>query len=182
MGHNEHLGWSHTVNRPDTVDFWIVRFDHPTNPNMYRFGDGYREADVWTDSIRVKKGSDLVEETHTFRRTVHGRSSRRSDTDFIAMNISKVNESVLVQQHLRMVRAKNLDEFKAAMRSIDLNFFNTIYADREGNIFFAYNAAVPKRDPSFDWSGKMDGSDPRTQWQGIHSFDDLPQLTNPSCG
>lgn len=183
MGHNEHLGWSHTVNRPDTVDFWIVRFDHPTNPNMYRFGDGYREADVWTDSIRVKKGSDLVEETHTFRRTVHGPVvAKVSDTDFIAMNISKVNESVLVQQHLRMVRAKNLDEFKAAMRSIDLNFFNTIYADREGNIFFAYNAAVPKRDPSFDWSGKMDGSDPRTQWQGIHSFDDLPQLTNPSCG
>jgi penicillin amidase len=183
MGHNEHLGWSHTVNRPDTVDFWIIRFDHPTNPNLYRFGDAYREAEVWTDSIRVKKGSDLAEETHTFRRTVHGPVvAKLSDTEYVAMNISKLNESVLFQQHLQMVRAKNLDEFKRAMQPIELNFFNTVYADRAGNIFFVYNAAVPKRDPSFDWSRKMDGSDPRTLWQGMHSFDELPQLTNPPCG
>jgi acyl-homoserine lactone acylase PvdQ len=183
MGHNEHLGWTHTVNRPDTVDHWVVRFDHPSDPNKYRLGDGYQDAEVWTDTIRVKKGSSIDTETHTFRKTVHGPIiGQLSDTDFVAMNISRINDSVLLRQHLQMARASNLEEFKSAMRPIDLNFFNTVYADRKGNIFFVYNAAVPKRDPSLDWSGKMDGSDPRTQWQGEHHFDELPQLLNPACG
>jgi acyl-homoserine-lactone acylase len=38
------------------------------------------------------------------------------------------------------------------------------------------------RDPRFDWSGPVDGSDPATEWRGYHALEDLPQLTNPSTG
>jgi penicillin amidase len=183
MGHNEFLGWSHTVNRPDTVDFWIIHFDHPTDPNKYRFGDDYKNAVVWQDSLLVNRGGKLEKETETFRSTIHGPIiAKLSDKEYVAMGISKLNESVLLRQHLQMVRAKNLDQFKEAMRPLDLNFFNTVYADREGNIFFVYNAAVPKRNPHFNWKAKLDGSDPETVWRGIHEFDDLPQLKNPPTG
>jgi acyl-homoserine lactone acylase PvdQ len=81
-----------------------------------------------------------------------------------------------------MTRARNLAEFQTAMRPMNMLFGNAMFADRDGNTFYVYNGAVPRRDPSFDWSQPVDGSDPRTEWQGIHSFDELPQLTNPASG
>jgi acyl-homoserine lactone acylase PvdQ len=183
MGHNEYLGWSHTVNRPGNVSFWVVKFDDPAHPNRYRWGDGYKEADVWKATLLVKKGPALVQETETFRATVHGPIiGKISETDYVAIGMARLNEAVLIDQHLRVVRAKSLRDFKNAMCPLDLNIFNTVYADREGNIYFVYNGPVPRRDPRFDWSRKLDGSDPRTQWQAIHDFDELPQLENPPCG
>jgi len=61
-------------------------------------------------------------------------------------------------------------------------FGNVMYADRQGNTWYLYNGAVPRRDPRFDWSKPLDGSDPATEWHGYHTMAELPQLTNPKTG
>lgn len=183
IGHNQHLGWSHTVNRPDNIDFWLVKFDDPDNPDQYRLGDETRTADRWTSTVKVLKGSRVEEQEHTFRSTVHGPIIAQLDeTDFLAMGIGNLMESNLVGQHIKMVRAKNLDEFRDAMSSLDLLFFNTIYADRDGHVFFAYNGAIPKRKPGVDSSQTLDGNNPDHLWQGLHSFNELPQIVDPPTG
>ena len=68
------------------------------------------------------------------------------------------------------------------MKPCDIPMFNAMAADNEGNIFYVYNGAVPRRSTKFDWSKPVDGSNPETQWQGYHSFDELPQMENPRCG
>jgi penicillin amidase len=57
-----------------------------------------------------------------------------------------------------------------------------MYADREGQIFYVYNAAVPRRSAKIDWTKPLDGSSPESEWQGYHKLEELPQLTNPPAG
>lgn len=59
---------------------------------------------------------------------------------------------------------------------------NTMYADRDGNIQYIYNHAIPRRDPGYDWSQPVDGADPGTEWNGYHGFDELPRIVNPPSG
>ena len=45
---------------------------------------------------------------------------------------------------------------------------NTIFADADGHIAYFHPQFVPRRDDRFDWTRPVDGSDPATEWHGVH--------------
>jgi len=59
---------------------------------------------------------------------------------------------------------------------------NTIFADADGDIAYFHGNYIPRRDPSFDWTKPVDGSDPKTDYQGLLSVDETPHLLNPASG
>ncbi len=183
LGHNEFLGWTLTTNEPNIADTWRVTFDDPQHPLRYKFGDEHREAVEWTETVKVLVGADLRDRLVTFRKTHHGPIvGREDDQHYLAAQIAGQDSVSMLAQQLSLVRSRNFDEFRAGLSAQQFPVMNVIYADQAGNIFYLYNGRIPRRDPQFDWSKPVDGSDPRTAWQGIHTIDELPQLFNPPAG
>jgi acyl-homoserine-lactone acylase len=73
-------------------------------------------------------------------------------------------------------------EFRQTMELHTNSSNNTIYADADGNIAYWHANFVPRRSPKFKWDQPVDGSDPATEWQGIHSIDESPNVFNPGVG
>lgn len=183
IGHNEHLGWTYTVNEPDIGDAWRITFDHPNDPLKYKYNNGHRTAQQWQETLKVKQASGLVDQLVTFRKTHHGPIVRKeSDNQYLAAQVSGLFDLNRIDQAWGMVLAKDFAEWKQAISHCAIPMFNVVYADDKDNIFYAYNGSIPVRDDSFNWRRPVDGSNPNTEWKGVHSFDQLPQLLNPECG
>jgi len=44
IGHNQYLGWTHTVNYPGISDLYVEKFDDPQDPLAYAYATGHRRA------------------------------------------------------------------------------------------------------------------------------------------
>ncbi|MFA6239582.1 MAG: acylase [Candidatus Hydrogenedentales bacterium] len=180
-GHNPNLGWAHTVNKPDLVDIYVLEMN-PENPSQYKFDGAWRDLEVAKAPIKIKLWGPI---SWTFKReilwSVYGPAVRQKHGVY-AIRYAGLGDIRAVEQWYRMDKARNLDEWKDAMRMQAIPSFNCAYADREGNILYVYNARFPKRAEGYDWRKYLPGNTSETLWTEYLPWDATPQVENPESG
>ncbi len=180
-GHNRDLGWAHTVNKPDLADIYVLE-THPDDPMRYKFDGEWRTLEVESASIEVKLiGKRTMALPRKLRFSVHGPVMRQTHGTY-AIRYAGYGDIRQVEQWYRMGKAKNIAEFEKAMRMRALPSFNVGYADKEGNIWYIYNALLPRRAEGYDWKKYLPGNTSETLWTDYLPFEKMPQVRNPKSG
>ncbi len=190
QGFNAKAGWMHTSSTVDNVDeFAETSFDvtdvYDRDRNMlaaYRYGRNNRQMDrrVITLSYRNPDGT-LGQRSFTTWRTHHGPIVAKRDGKEIAVALMWTPVTALEQSFLRTKATDLTGYLKVAERKANSSN-DTLFADSKGEIAFLMPQFMPLRDNRFDYTRVVDGSDPVTDWKGLHTLASLPSVLNPKVG
>lgn len=184
IGHNQHIAWGATNLGPDVQDLFLEHFD-PENPRRYRTPDGWREAEVRREEIRVrtspgKPDTEIVNFNVTVTRNgpvVFERDGRR-----FALRWTSLDENAVdFEGFFYMNHARNWKEFTAALKNYRGPTQNFIYADTAGHIGYYGAGNIPLRKTG-DGSLPYDGARDADVWTGFIPFEELPHVYDPPSG
>lgn len=187
LGHNGQIAWGMTNTGPDSQDLFIEKID-PADPDRYLTPDGSAPFDVRTEVITVKDADDAE---ITIRTTRHGPviSDLLGDTGGLADKehalalawTALIEDDTSIETLFDLARARNWEDFQAAVEGHDTPQQNLFYADRDGHIGMVAPGRVPVRRsgdglwPVPGWTGEHD-------WIDVVPSDALPTEADPADG
>ncbi|HEY9117183.1 MAG TPA: penicillin acylase family protein, partial [Roseivirga sp.] len=181
QGFNEKTGWMHTSTNVDFMDDFLETVEERDGKLQYKYGDEWR--DVWTSEVtlKYKDGDEMKERTFPMYRTHHGPITGKINDQWVATKLNWEPVDALIQSYTR-TKTQNHEDFWEMMKIRRNSSNNTVFADAEGNIAYYHGNFIPKRDPSLDYQRPVDGSNPATDWQGMHELDEIITIVNPGNG
>ena len=181
QGFNDRAGWMHTSSGVDAIDEYLETVQKNGDRFFYKYGREERPMVTAEISVPYKTDHGMAEKKFTVYRTQHGPVVREDNGKWVSFRIMQEPIKALEQSYLR-TKARS---YKAYLETMELkanSSNNTIFADADGDIAYFHGNYIPKRDPSFDWTKPVDGSNPATEWNGLLSIDETPHLLNPKSG
>ncbi|KLE33773.1 acylase [Aurantiacibacter luteus] len=179
LGHNEHLGWTNTVNQPDMTDIYRLVVNEDTM--QYRLDGQWHDLESRQVWLPVKLGPLTLAIPRTIYRSVHG-PVIHNDDGWFAVRYGGIDNLGNLDEYYRLNKATSFDEWRQIVSRLDVPSTNFIYADEAGTIAYFYNAAIPDRVEGPDWRGILPGDDSRLIWSGPVEADELPWVVNPASG
>src|SRR5215470_14533683 len=181
QGFNERCGWMHTSSAVDAIDKYLETIVKKGDSFYYKYGNEERPVTTSVIKVSYKTGDGMAEKTFSVYRTHHGPVIDSTEGKWVSVSLMQEPVKALTQSYTR-TKAGNYKEFKQTMELHTNSSNNTIFADADGDIAYFHGNFIPKRDPKFDWTKPVDGSDPATDWRSLLSVDESPHLLNPKSG
>ena len=181
QGFNEKTGWMHTSTYTDVMDEFVETIVDNDDGLQYKYGEELRPVKVSEVTLKYKDGQEIKERTFPMYRTHHGPITHQIDDKWVASAMMWDPVTALNQSYTR-TKLNGHDEFREMMNMRTNSSNNTVYADAGGNIAYYHGDFIPKRDTQFDYSQPVDGSNPATDWQGLHEVDEIITVINPENG
>ena len=181
QGFNAKLGWMHTSGGGDVIDEYEETVSEKGGRWVYKYGNAERPLTQKRIALPYKQGNVMRTRTLTVYYSHHGPIIRESNGKWVAVRLMQEPTKALMQSYLRTkATSQKLFANALALRTNSSN--NTVYADADGNIALYYGNFVPRRDPKIDFTKPVDGSNPATDWQGLHEISELIRVINPANG
>ncbi|WP_446740741.1 penicillin acylase family protein [Sphingomonas sp. CFBP 13733] len=182
QGFNPSAGWMHTSSTVDNVDDFAERVVRGDAGYRYRYGKALRPVTTRVVTLRVRN-ADGTSGTRRFTtyRTHHGPIVASKAGRWIATALMWKPVPALEQSYLR-TKATDLAGYMAVAQRKANSSNDTLFADAKGEIAFLMPQFMPVRSDRFDYTRPVDGSDPATDWRGLHGLATLPSVANPRTG
>ncbi len=182
QGFNAHAGWMHTTSGVDTVDTFAETVTAGPRPT-YRYGTDDLPVAVAPVTLRVRQpDGSFATRTFTTYATRHGPVvGRDAAGHWLTAALMNTPVAALGQSYLR-TKATDRAAFLAVAAAQANATNNTLFADDRGEISLLLPQFVPVRSAAFDYTRPVDGSDPASDWRGLHPLADLPQVNDPASG
>ncbi len=181
QGFNDRIGWMHTSGGGNVITEYLETVTRKSGSYSYRYGDGEKPLRTMPITLRYKHGDGMAERIVTAYYSHHGPIVREADGKWVAVRLMQEPMKALMQSYTR-TKARSYAEFYKAMELRTNSSNNTVYADADGNIAYFHGNFMPIRHTRFDWHHPVDGSDPATEWKGLHEVKDTITLLNPKNG
>lgn len=183
LGQNANVAWGLTTGGPDVADCYELSLD-PSDPQRYRIHGAWRRFTSERVLIEVKGEASVQRdvdraEINGFTAPVVARAGTRAYavvTPYVAGAERLANEVNL------MIRARSIEDLRAANRLLGMFPQNLVAADRAGGIYYLRAGRAPRRSLQPDWRAPVSGNDENTRWQGLHPAADLVTVVNPGTG
>ena len=180
LGHNETLGWTNTVNRPDLIDVYKLVLNDAGD--AYRYDGQWRPLEKHTVWLGVKLwGPFVLPVPKTVYRALQGPVIENKSGAY-AVRYAGADQLKMVEEYYRLTRARTFAEWQRVLAAQGIPATNFLYADAAGNIAYFYNASFPNRKPGFDYSKVLPGDTSRDYAPGTVAWDQVPRNVNPASG
>ncbi len=181
LGHNEHIAWGFTIFGLDQQDLYIEELN-PANRSEYKTESGWKGMDARKEVFFVK-GAAPVEVNLKFTR--HGPVLWEDGKRALALRwVGTEPGAAGYLASLAIDRARNWEQFEAAIPRWKVPSENIVYADDAGNIGEHSAGLAPIR----KWTGLLPvpGSSLHEsgeyEWSGFVPASELPHFFNPKEG
>ncbi|HVX66657.1 MAG TPA: penicillin acylase family protein [Bryobacteraceae bacterium] len=174
IGHNQRIAWGVTNLGFDVQDLYLEQIDLRTG--RYVFRGQTEQAQLEREAIPVKD-SRPVEFAQWVTR--HGPVFVEQGRA-LAMRWAAADVEGFKFPLLDLDRARNWQEFTAALAGYPGPGQNFVYADVDGNIGYQATGRLPVR--KYEADVPVDGSSGAAEWEGYIPFEQLPRTYNPASG
>ncbi len=187
LGHNDRIAWGLTTTGGDVEDLFVEKLE-PGDPGRYLAPGGPLAFRTRSETIKVRGHADV---TFTVRETRHGpvvsdavedagKAAKRGTVLALAATwLDPANR--IAEAIYRIDRARNWEDFTAALADFDAPEQNVTYADADGHIGFYSAGKVPIRKAG-DGRLPVEGSSGDYDWLGMIPFAELPHGLDPPSG